>query len=303
MGSTFTYAEEKNLTDLRATTLRKLRVSNTSRYSTDSSTADYAWIDEALNKALQIFVRETKCLRSWAAYVPIANYQYYRLPADFLDLKTAYYYDDSLSDGYKLLIPKTLGEMNDEYSDWRTDTGSPSYIFIDRMFGRRWFMGIVPIPSDAGTTVTFDSTYGCKLSEICNLYLYNEERIELPQTDEYFVGNSELTPGMPFDNVNKDIVLEYYRMARELDTTLQVPEIPREYHDCLTDYACFDLLQHNPEDAAEYKRAMDFRQRFKAEIDSFRGQRDDKQLRGKELKARAGVQTWYRGMSWYNGIV
>lgn len=302
MGTTFTYAEELTLSGLRSLVLRRCRVTNTTRYSSDSTTANYDWIDAALNTGIKKFVRETKCIRSYAAYVPLENHQFYRLPESFIDIKTVYYFDASLPNGYKELIIKGIGELNDEVSDWRTATGTPKYVFVDRRFGRRWFMGLVPIPNFTGTTVTFDEDYGSKLTEICNLTTYNEEFIELPQTGEYYCPSSVTSPGKPFDNIDKDLLVEHYRLPRQLDTTTQYPELPREYHEALADYAAWELLRHNPEDSAEFKRAEVYIKAFYGEIKSFVGKRKDVGLKGKELRIRPAQQGWMQNMPFYKGM-
>ena len=296
MATTFTYAEELTLTNLRALVLRKLRVLDTTRYSPTQGTADYDWVDDALNMALVTFVRETKCLRGYAVYVPIAEFQFYRLPESFIDLEAAYYFDASLGDGYQQLIIKDTKELDEAYSDWRTDIGTPKYIAVDRMFGRRWFFGLAPIPSNAGTAVTFDATYGSKLTDICSLTTYNEEFIELPQTGEFYCPTSDSGPGK-ISNMDKDVLLITHRLPRQLDTTSQYPEVPREYHRALASGAASDLLSNNPEDTAEYKRSIMLGREFKGEIESFKKQRR-KPFRGHSLQARPKVWSWIDGMEY-----
>lgn len=298
MATSFTYAEEKTLTNLRSLVLRKLRVTGTQRYAPSNAASTYTWIDDALNRGLITFVRKTKCLRGYAAYVPIANYQFYRLPESFIDLEAAYYYDSSLSAGMRTLTMKTTKELDTECSDWRTDTGDPKYIVIDRLFGRRWFFGLVPIPDTAGTTVTFDTTYGSKLSDVCNLTTYSEEMIELPQTGEFFCPDTQSSPGKPFDNINLDVLLVFYRLPRQLDTTSQYPECPREYHHALADYACFELLQDNPEDSIEYQRAMGYYQRFMDAVNDYL-QSGRRKMWADKRRATPAVWSWMDNMNWH----
>lgn len=299
MGTTFTYAEELNLTDLRSATLRKLRVPDTIRYAPSNAASTYTWIDASLNKALKTFVRKTKCLRGYAVYVPIALYQYYRLPEGYIDFESAYYYDSSLTDGVRKLIPKTIQELDDEVSDWRTATGDPKYIVLDRMYGRRWFFGLAPIPDTAGTTVTWDTTYGAELTEICNLTTYNEEFIELPQSGKFYCPNSEDSPGKPFTNINLDVLIIYYRLPRQLDTTSQYPEIPREYHESLADYAAFELLQDNPEDSNEYKRSLNYYARFESAIGEYT-KSGRRKMWTKRRTATPAVWSWVQNMNFRN---
>jgi hypothetical protein len=301
MGTSFTYAQELTLANLRSRTLRKCRVANAIRYSPTSAADDYDWIDEALNRGLQIFVRETRCLRGYAAYVPIDGHQVYRLPEGFLDLESAYYFDNSLSDGYRGLVIKGLDELNDEVSDWRTGTGSPKYIYVDRKFGRRWFFGLVPIPNFNGTTITWDTTYGAELTEICNLTTYNEEFVELPQDGLYYCPTSQSSPGKPFENINMDVLLEYYRLPRQLDTETQYAEIPREYAEDLVCFAAGDLLENNPEDSVEFKRAGTLMKRFSESIKAYRDNRK-KVLAGHNRRTTPAVWSWLKGMDFHSNM-
>jgi len=298
MATTFTYAEEYTLTNLRALVLRKLRVTDTTRYAASNASDTYDWIDDALNRGLTTFVRKTKCLRGYAAYVPISSYQFYRLPESFIDLEAAYFYDGSLSDGYRTLTVKTTKELDDECSDWRTETGDPKYIVIDRLFGRRWFFGLVPIPSSSGTTITFDTTYGTELSDVCNLTTYSEEMIEIPQTGNFFCPTSQNSPGKPFNNLNLDVLIVFYRLPRQLDTTTQYPECPREYHAALADYACFELLQDNPEDSIEYKRSVGYYQRFMDAVNDYKGSGRRKMWADKRT-ATPAAWSWLNSMNWH----
>ena len=302
MATTFTYAEELTLSDIRSLVLRRLRVTDTSRYSVDRSTADYDWFDDAINEGLKRFVRGTKCIRSYAIYIPISGYQVYRCPESFIDLKSAYYYDSSIEDGYRPLLIKTVGWLNNNVSDWRTKTGDPKYIYVDRMFARRWFFGLVPIPEKNGTTVDWDTDYGVELTDICSLTTYNEEFVELPQSGLFYCPNSQDSPGKPFDSINQDILIEHYRLPRKIDTTTQYPELPREYHSCLADYAAWELLRHNPEDSAEFNRAGIYIMEFQNAIKEFNEKRKEDQLAGQDMGSLPPAQSWITNLSWYKKI-
>jgi len=177
------------LASLRALVLRMLRVSNTAKYSPTAGTADYDWIDDALNRGQEEFVRNTRCLRTFAIIELLANYRVYRLPEDFLDLMAAYFYDSNLSAGYIQLPLKTREELNDEVSNWRTKTGDPRYIYLDRVHGSQSMCGFYPIPDTAGSTVSFDSEYGAVVTYDCPLFTFSGEYgviIRMTDTDEYF---------------------------------------------------------------------------------------------------------------------
>ena len=89
------------LTELRALTLRFLRVGNTTRYSPTAGSADYDWVDDALNRGQEDFVRRTRCLRTFAVIELVANYRTYRLPWNFIDFMAAYFYTSN--DDYREL--------------------------------------------------------------------------------------------------------------------------------------------------------------------------------------------------------
>ena len=141
--------------ELRALTLRKLRASDTTRFCSTSESDNYDWIDDEIELAEEEFVRLTKCLRTYAIIQLKANIRVYRLPSDFIDLMAAYYYHSSLADGYKELVITTIEKLNDDASDWRTATGTPGTIYIDRKHGKGEVLGLRYIPSADGGAITF----------------------------------------------------------------------------------------------------------------------------------------------------
>jgi len=88
-----------DLDHLRALVLKGLRVTDTTRYSLAGSTADYDWIDDALNHGIRAFVRDARCLRTFAVVELKSGYKTYRLPHNFIDFLSATYYDSSLRMG------------------------------------------------------------------------------------------------------------------------------------------------------------------------------------------------------------
>ena len=297
------------LTELRALTLRFLRVGNTTRYSPTAGTADYDWIDDALNRGQEDFVRRTRCLRTFAVIELVANYRTYRLPWNFIDFMAAYFYSSTTA--YDELTVTTIEELNDHVSDWRTDTGDPTHIYIDRVYGNNWTFGLYPIPDTDGDTITFDQEYGAVVQWVCPIYTFNSEYgvvVRMTDTDEYFlqtdlgvVGQVEVATG--------NIWMEYYRLPEKLilntenlgDQGTQYPEIPREYHKSLGYFAAADLLANNPEDSMEFKRSQVFAQKFEKEVQTYIDQRK-KPLAGHNLRARAGVWTWMDSMDFYKEL-
>lgn len=296
------------LSDLRALVLRMLRVNNTARYSIDQSTDDYDWIDDSLNRAQENFVRRTRCLRTIAIVELKANYRTYRLPWNFIDFMSAYYYDSSLSNGYRELKVNTIEELNDEISDYRLKTGDPSRIYIDRIYGNNWMFGVYPIPDTDGDSVVFDSEYGTVNTWVCPNFTYNSEYgvvIRMTDTDEFML-NTDGGIVANVSSMNKNIMFEYYRLPEKLIDVeenlgvqgTQYPEIPREYQKALTYSAVADLLSNNPEDSAEFKRSAKFEQMFETEIQTYINERK-RPLAAREMRARAAVWTWMDSMDWY----
>ena len=298
-----------DLDDLRGLVFRMLRVTNTSRYSSDGGISTYDWIDDGLNRGQEEFVRQTHCLRTYAIVELKANYRTYRLPWDFLDFMAAYYYDGSLTNGYKELIVTTIETLNHEISGWRTKTDTPERIYIDRIYGNNWMFGLYPIPDADGDTITFNSDYGVVTQWVCPLYTYNSEYgvvIRMTDTDEFFLNTDSGTVGK-IQTMNKNVTFEYYRLPQKLlETTLilggegtQRPEIPREYQKALAYYATADLLMNNPEDSVEMKRHQAFMQRFQGEVISY-VKRRSKPLSGLNLRATSAYWPSLDSMDFYS---
>ena len=296
-----------DIDDLRALVLKRLRVSDTTRYSVDNESDDYDWIDDSLNQGQEIFARETHCIRTPVILQPKANYRVYRLPEGFLDLEAAWYYDTGLTKGYKELSIVTIEELNNMFDDWRTDTGEPEYMYIDRIFGTNWTVGIYPIPESDGDEPTPDATYAQEVEWVCPLYTYNQDYITVSKTDGivYFLNNTEDIIGEPA-TVNKCIWMEISRLPAlikdgSITATSGVdhPEIPKEYHNSIVDYAVADLLENNPEDSAEFKRSQLMKAKFLADIKSYIARRK-KPITGRDVRSRAACWNWLGNMNFYS---
>ncbi len=289
------------LSELRALTLRILRQGDTSRYSPTAGTADYDWIDDALNRGQEDFVRKTLCLRTYAVVELKANYRTYRLPSDFLDMITAFFYTSSSSDGYYELTVRTIEELNNQASDWRTKLGNPTDIYVDRTYGQNWMFGVYPIPASDGGTITFDSEYGSVVQWVCPLYTYSQEYgtvLRMTDTDEFFLNMDNGVIAKVYA-MSGNIWLEYYRLPMTMQLTTQYPELPKEYHKALAYYAAWDMLQHNPEDSAEFKRSMVYEKRFNEEVGGYIRKRKAP-LKAQTLMARAASWGWLNNMEWYS---
>jgi hypothetical protein len=279
------------------------RVTDTSRYSPTSGTADYDWIDDALNRGQEDFVRKTKCLKTFAVVELKSGYRTYRCPPDFIDMSRAFFYDATLGDGYKKLIIKSVEELDETSSDYRTDTGDPTYIYLDRIYGNNWMFGLSPIPDTDGETITFSSEYGTVVQWVCPIYTYNQEHgviLRMTDTDEYFLNTDAGVVGRA-ESLDKNVWMDYYRLPKELDNEEQYPEVPKEYQKALCYYAAWDLLQNNPEDSAEFKRTQIYEKKFREEISDYIAKRKPP-VSGHSLKGRAAVWTWMDGMDFYSRL-
>jgi hypothetical protein len=293
------------LTDLRALTLRFLRVLNTTRYSPTQGTADYDWIDDGLNRGQEDFVRRTRCLRTFAVIELVANYRTYRLPWNFIDFMSAYFYTSNTK--YVELDLTTVETLNDNVYQWRTAVGTPEAIYVDRIYGNNWTFGLYKIPDSDGETIVFDSEYGAVVQWVCPIYTMNSEYgvvVRMTDTDEFYLNTDMGVVGMA-QVATGNVWMEYYRLPEKLiintenlgDQGTSYPEIPREYHKCLAYFAAADLLSSNPEDSVEFKRSQTFAQRFKGEIDTYIDQRK-RPLAGHNLRARPVVWNWQQNMQY-----
>lgn len=291
------------LSELRALCLRMLRQSNTARFSPTGGTADYDWIDDALNRGQEDFVRLTKCLRSYAIIELSASHRTYRVPEDFIDLMAAYYYDDTLSDGYRELVVTTVEKLNDEVSDWRTKLGSPLRIYMDRSYGSGQTIGLYPIPESNGDTLTFNSEYGVVVEWVCPAYTFNQDygTVISSTGDDQFILPTQSGVSVEVTPDNKNILLEYYRLPQIItdigSASSEYSEIPREYQKAICYYAAADLLSNNPEDSAEYKRSADLLSKFDREVATYIAKRK-RPLSGQELRAVPNVWNFTQNMQW-----
>jgi hypothetical protein len=288
---------------LRALALRKLRVKDTTRHSPTGGAADYDWIDDAINRGQERFVRQTNCLRTYAIIELKSNFRTYRLPEDFIDLMAVYYYDSSLADGYKELKITSIEELNDDVSNWRTDTGTPARVYLDRNYGAGLTFGVYPIPESDGDSVAFSSDYGAAVTWVCPLYAFNQDVgviVRIDGADEWILP-TQAGVSVDVDVADKNLFIEYYRLPQVLvargDNTDQYSEVPREYQEAITDFAAADLLSSNPEDSAEFKRSLYLQALFKNEVEAYKDRRK-RPLSGRNLRATPAVWNWTKNMPW-----
>jgi hypothetical protein len=293
---------------MRAEVLRCLRVANTVRFSPAGTAADYTWIDNALNRAQDDFARQTRCLKGYSVVCLKANRRVFRLPEDLLELDAVYLYDSTLEDGYRELPLVTIAELNDMRPGWRTDTGTtPERCYIDRDYGSIKLLGLHPIPVEDGDTILPDTDYGCLVEWVCPLYTFNSDFgviLNVDSEDEYILP-TQGGVAVEVDVTDGNLYLEYSRLPSSIaengSASTQYPQIQREYQASLWFWAVNDLLSHNPEDSAEYKRAMGFKQRFDREVETYKNKKK-RPMPARKLRVRADQWNYITQTPWYRDI-
>ncbi len=287
-----------DLSDLRALVLRHLRVGNTVKYSPTKGSADYDWIDDELKKGQEEFAKLTKCLRTYAIIQLKNAHRTYKAPSDFIDLEAAYYYHTSLSDGYKELVIGTIAELNDDVSDWRTDTGTPSRIYTDRTHGGGTIFGVYPIPDADGDAIAFSSTYASEIEWVCPLYVGYQDyaRIIRYAQEPTWIVSTDNNVSVDPEVSNGNILIEYARRP------YQIAELPADFAKSPALWAAGSLLANNPEDSAEYKRSITLFGMFDRDVAAYVAKRKRNAHVGKELRARAAVHGWQQQMPYYTEL-
>jgi len=281
----------------RALVLRRLRQSDTSRYSPTKGASDYEWIDDAIERGIEEFVRLTKCLRTYCIIQLKSSIRSYVLPADFIDIMTAYYYDAALSDGYRELTFTTIEKLNDEISDWRVDTGSPKRIYIDRLHGKGASIGLYPIPESDGAAISFTNAYANEASWICPLYTNYKDfgRILRYAGTSTFVLSTDDNVIVSPEVSNYNLLIEYYRLP------YLIAEMPPEAAKAISYYAAAELLQDAPEDSAEYKRSVSLLHLFDQEVATYINRRKRPQS-GQNLRLLQSSWNYLENMQFYKDI-
>ena len=282
------------LADHRALTLRRLRASDTTRFCSTKESANYDWIDDAIERAEEEFVRLTKCLRTYAIIQLKTNIRVYRLPEDFIDLMSVYYYD--ASDSYNELAITTAEKLNDEISDWRTATGTPTRVYIDRMHGKARVLGVYKIPESDGAAIAFTNANAAEVTWICPLYSERTDfgRVLRYGSEDTYVLSSSDTELVDAEVSAGNLLIEYYRLPH------QRTEIPPESNKIISSFAAAELLSDLPEDSVEFKRSQVLYKEFYDGVQKFINRRK-RALSGQELRATPAVWNWVQDMPvWKN---
>jgi len=283
------------LADHRALTLRRLRQSGTTRFSPTSGSSDYEWIDDSIERAEEEFVRLTKCLRTYAIIQLKTNIRVYRLPVDFIDLMAAYYYSASSTyDEMKITTPEKL---NDEISNWRTTTGTPKRVYIDRKHGKAEVLGVYEIPSSDGAAISFSNPNAAEVTWICPLYSERTDfgRILRYASDDTYVLSTSDTALVDAEVSAGNLLIEYYRLPH------QRTEIPPESNKVISSFAAAELLSDLPEDSAEFKRSQSLYKEFYDGAQKYINRRK-RPLSGQNLRATPAVWGWMQGFDYYKEL-
>jgi hypothetical protein len=285
-------------TEQRALVLRRLRAGDTARYSSTGGTADYGWIDDAIVRAEEEFIRLTKRLRTYAVIQLKANQRVYRLPSDMIDIMAAYYYSSGLDNGYKELVFTSIEKMNDEEAGWRKDTATtPTHFYIDRKRGDIDTFGVYPIPTVDGSAISFSNANASELTWLCPLYevRWDFGRILRHSSADTFIVSTSETALVDAEVSDGNILIEYYRLP------YQRGEVPKESQKAVSMFAAAELLSDNPEDSAEYKRSQALYQQFQGEVAAYINRRK-RPMSGTELRTVPAVRGWQKNMTYYKEL-
>jgi hypothetical protein len=217
-----------------------------------------------------------------------------------MDIMSAYLYKGDLSNGYKKLTIKTIDEMNNEYSDYRTDVDEPHTVYIDRKHGIDSSLGFYPIPDITAGTDPFTSVTGDVYDWICTLYLNNRDFafIQYYNGDMKYILPSTTASVVSDLSINDNwVLLEYYQLPIKLRDASQQIDLPYDYQDTIAIMAAGDLLENNPEDSVEFKRSMALLGKGDREVAKFVKERKIPQS-GQSPRAQVAVWGWQSNMDY-----
>lgn len=297
--------EGYTLSDARAKILRKLRVNNAVKYSPTKAAADYDWIDDALNIAQRTFAVRTKCLKTWAIIQVEAGLRNYRAPSGFIDIASAYFYSADYDEGYKQLTIKSIAEMNNEISDWLThEDDEITTMYVDRHYGMDAALGLYPVPSTSGNTTFFTANTADEYEWACPMYKYSHDYgiiIKTNGDDSFILPNTDRRISADVEVRSGNIYLEYYRLPMDLVESYQAMEMPYAFQDQVIEEAVRELLENNPEDSVEAKRAEKIEAR--QERTFARYEKDIKTpQQGRIIRAFVPAQNYMLNQDWRKGM-
>lgn len=229
----------------------KIRESLKPHHQTRFTAAD---IREEVNRGLNDFCAATFALVKTKTYSSEASKRDYDLPSDFLDMKNVFWDN-------KPLRYRSVMEMNSLFNGSSSEmsrTGTP-YIYWFPIHGR---MALHPLPDEAKTTANMvsavsagrttlavDSTSGFNESgfflvsdagEVAHYFAKSSNEFRLVVRGEEETVSETIASAVTLNEHN--IQMAYY--ARDLGVSIATdsPQIPEEYHMCITDYVVSELL-------------------------------------------------------------
>ena len=227
----------------------------------NSSMFDQTRIVEELNAGLDDFCSQTFALTKVATYSISKFVRDYDFPADFLDIRNIYYNN-------KVLTFRSQHEMKDIFTRQgaMARIGTP-YIYYQPLHGQ---FALFPIPDSDRTTASMvsaisegrlsfvvDSTSG--YSDVGQFLVSDGSEVVayFSLTSNSFGGivraqeeTSAETVASEVSLVERDLRMDYYALdlgftkddSLDLGTLSNEPQLSREYHNSIVDYAMWQLL-------------------------------------------------------------
>lgn len=196
-------------------------------------------VDSLINRGLLEFCDRTNYLHHTALTDLIDAQAVYSVPEDCLRvIRVAY--------GEKALVPIAYQDLDCKSSDWRSESGEPTHYLRD-LFGHNEIR-LYPIPVAPGNSLqTVQFIYS---QETGTLRTVNGVNNVWSQEE----GVLRSLAGYGQGAVVGTIRIDYLKAPTTLTSDGDTPELPRQYHDCLSSYAAGHLLTRNgdPNRAAPY---------------------------------------------------
>lgn len=195
--------------------------------------------DALINRANLEFVDRTDYLHDTAVMDLVSSQALYALPAAALRVVR-------VALGEKVLSPISYAELDARDATWRTTTGEVREYLRD-LFGHNQ-VRVYPIPVKSGASLQaaayrFSQETGVIRRFAPGAFTFNQEP---------GIIRSMGTTGP--DDVSGTLRIDFIKYPAQLAADTDVPELPRQYHDCLSAYAAGHLFARNglPEQAAPY---------------------------------------------------
>ena len=208
-------------------------------------------VDQLINRGLLEFCDRSDYLRDSALIELVSGQADYQLPEAVLRVVR-------VSVGERRILPVSYLELDARNCDWSTEVGEPTHYLRDLVGHAK--LRLYPIPSSDGM-------------------VFNQVEFEADQEEGAPVGftlipttvNQESGIIVSLEGV-EDLEwvmrVDFIRYPATLAADDGTPEIPRQYHDCLSAYAAGHLLTRN----GEPERAAPHLAEFEAQLKKAKGE-------------------------------